>query len=159
ISSVRLAGLGARMPEFVAPLEAEFRCSVRSLLHTAISDGLLPHNARPLADREADGLIGWVMHRSSVQYFFPFEERFDESCTQPCHQPAADAPQVPSCVWGSRRPCRDRFPSAWLAGLHCAPVAGCDSLAHRSNRARNERLDAPAIGIAGFLRPGAERQA
>ena len=64
ISSVRLAGLGARMPEFVAPLEAEFRCSVRSLLHTAISDGLLPHNARPLADREADGLIGWMMHRS-----------------------------------------------------------------------------------------------
>jgi type IV pilus assembly protein PilM len=64
ISSVRLAGLGARMPEFVAPLESEFRCSVRSLLHTAVSDGRLPHNARPLADREADGLIGWMMHRN-----------------------------------------------------------------------------------------------
>ena len=64
ISSVRLAGLGARMPEFVAPLEAEFRCSVRSLLHTAISDGRLPHSVRPLADREADGLIGWMMHRN-----------------------------------------------------------------------------------------------
>ena len=64
ISFVRLAGLGARMPEFVAPLEAEFRCSVRSLLSTAISDGRLSHNARPLADGEADGLIGWMMYRN-----------------------------------------------------------------------------------------------
>ena len=64
ISSVRLAGLGARTPEFVGPLESEFRCSVRSLLHSAVSDGRLPHSARALADREADGLIGWMMHRN-----------------------------------------------------------------------------------------------
>ena len=64
ISSVRLAGLGARTPDFIGPLEGEFRCSVRSLLHSAISDGRLPHSARPLADREADGLIGWMMHRN-----------------------------------------------------------------------------------------------
>jgi type IV pilus assembly protein PilM len=63
IASVRVAGLGARLPDFVEPLESEFRCSVRSLLHTAVSDGLVPADARPLADREIDGLIGWMAHR------------------------------------------------------------------------------------------------
>jgi type IV pilus assembly protein PilM len=64
IGSVRLAGLGARLPDFLPPLEAEFHCNVSSLLHAAVSDGRIPHNARPLADREADGLIGWMMHRN-----------------------------------------------------------------------------------------------
>jgi type IV pilus assembly protein PilM len=64
IASVRLAGLGVRLPDFVPPLEAEFHCNVGSLLHAAVSDGRIPHDARPLADREADGLIGWMMHRN-----------------------------------------------------------------------------------------------
>jgi type IV pilus assembly protein PilM len=64
IASVRVAGLGARLSDFVAPLETEFHCSVRSLLHTAVSDGLVPADARPLADREIDGLIGWMTHRN-----------------------------------------------------------------------------------------------
>jgi type IV pilus assembly protein PilM len=64
IGAVRVAGLGARLPDFVPPLESEFRCSVSSLLHAAVSDGRIPHNARPLADREADGLVGWMMHRN-----------------------------------------------------------------------------------------------
>jgi type IV pilus assembly protein PilM len=64
IGSVRLAGLGVRLPDFVPPLEAEFHCNVSSLLHAAVSDGRIPHDARPLADREADGLIGWMMHRN-----------------------------------------------------------------------------------------------
>jgi type IV pilus assembly protein PilM len=64
IASVRLAGLGVRLPDFVPPLEAEFHCNVSSLLHAAVSDGRIPHDARPLADREADGLIGWMMHRN-----------------------------------------------------------------------------------------------
>jgi type IV pilus assembly protein PilM len=64
IASVRLAGLGVRLPDFVPPLEAEFHCKVGSLLHAAVSDGRIPHDARPLADREADGLIGWMMHRN-----------------------------------------------------------------------------------------------
>jgi type IV pilus assembly protein PilM len=64
IASVRLAGLGLRLPDFVPPLEAEFHCKVGSLLHAAVSDGRIPHDARPLADREADGLIGWMMHRN-----------------------------------------------------------------------------------------------
>ena len=64
IGSVRLAGLGARLPDFVAPLESEFHCTVTSLLHSAVSDGRIPHHARQLADREADGLVGWMMHRN-----------------------------------------------------------------------------------------------
>jgi type IV pilus assembly protein PilM len=64
IGSVRVAGLGARLPDFVPPLESEFHCKVSSLLHAAVSDGRIPHDARPLADREADGLVGWMMHRN-----------------------------------------------------------------------------------------------
>jgi type IV pilus assembly protein PilM len=64
IASVRVAGLGVRLPDFVKPLESEFQCSVRSLLHTAVSEGLVPAGARPLADREIDGLIGWMAHRN-----------------------------------------------------------------------------------------------
>jgi type IV pilus assembly protein PilM len=64
IGSVRVTGLGARLPDFVPPLQSEFHCDVSSLLHSAVSDGRVPHDARPLADREADGLIGWMMHRN-----------------------------------------------------------------------------------------------
>jgi type IV pilus assembly protein PilM len=64
IGSVRVAGLGARLPDFVPPLESEFHCEVSSLLHAAVSDGQIPYDARPLADREADGLVGWMMHRN-----------------------------------------------------------------------------------------------
>ncbi len=63
IQSVRVAGLGTRLPEFVRPLEEEFRCDVRSLLHAAVSDGRIKEDARPLADRELEGLIGWMLQR------------------------------------------------------------------------------------------------
>jgi type IV pilus assembly protein PilM len=63
IQSVRVAGLGARLPEFVGPLEEEFHCEVHSLLHAAVSSGHVPADARPLADRELDGLVGWMLHR------------------------------------------------------------------------------------------------
>jgi type IV pilus assembly protein PilM len=63
IQSVRVAGLGARLPEFVRPLEEEFHCEVRALLHAAASDGRIPVDAGPLADRELDGLVGWMLHR------------------------------------------------------------------------------------------------
>jgi len=39
IQSVRVAGLDTRLAEFVRPLEDEFHCDVRSLLHSAVSDG------------------------------------------------------------------------------------------------------------------------
>ncbi|HXX99421.1 MAG TPA: pilus assembly protein PilM [Candidatus Limnocylindrales bacterium] len=64
IQAVRVAGLGGRLSEFVRPLEEEFRCPVRSLLNAAISDGQLRAEARPLADRELEGLVGWMLRRN-----------------------------------------------------------------------------------------------
>ncbi|MGA2428950.1 MAG: pilus assembly protein PilM [Candidatus Acidiferrum sp.] len=64
IQSVRVAGLGHRLPDFVGPLEDEFKCEVRSLLHSAVSEGRIPDDAQALADREADGLVGWMLHRN-----------------------------------------------------------------------------------------------
>jgi len=64
IQAVRVAGLGGRLPDFVRPLEEEFNCPVRSLLNAAISDGHLRADARPLADRELEGLVGWMLHRT-----------------------------------------------------------------------------------------------
>jgi hypothetical protein len=64
IQSVRVAGLGPRLPEFVRPLEDEFHCEVRSLVHTAVSEGRVPDDAQPLAEREFEGLVGWMLHRS-----------------------------------------------------------------------------------------------
>jgi hypothetical protein len=63
IQSVRVAGLGSRLPEFVRPLEEEFHCEVRSLLHSAVSDGRIKEDVRPLADRELEGLIGWALQQ------------------------------------------------------------------------------------------------
>lgn len=64
IQAVRVAGLGHRLSDFVGPLEEEFKCEVRSLLHTAVSEGRIPDDAQALADREADGLVGWMLHHS-----------------------------------------------------------------------------------------------
>ena len=63
IQSVRLAGLGVRLPEFVRPLEEEFHCPVRSLLHSAVSEGQAKDDALPLVDRELEGLVGWMLQR------------------------------------------------------------------------------------------------
>jgi type IV pilus assembly protein PilM len=64
IQSVRVAGLGSRLPEFVRPMEDEFKCEVRSLLHTAVSEGRIPEEAQPMAEREVEGLVGWMLHRN-----------------------------------------------------------------------------------------------
>lgn len=64
IQSVNVAGLGERLREFVKPLEDEFKCPVRSLLNAAVSDGNLRADVRPLADRELEGLVGWMLHRN-----------------------------------------------------------------------------------------------
>lgn len=63
IQSVRVAGLGARLPEFVGALEDEFHCQVSSLLHSAVSEGRIKEDARSLADRELEGLVGWMLQR------------------------------------------------------------------------------------------------
>jgi type IV pilus assembly protein PilM len=64
IQAVRVAGLRRRLPEFVRPLQDEFKCDVGSLLNSAVSEGHLRSDARPLADRDLEGLVGWMMHRS-----------------------------------------------------------------------------------------------
>jgi type IV pilus assembly protein PilM len=64
IASVRVAGLGSRLPEFVRPLEDEFHCPVRSLLQTAVSEGRIKEDGHQLADRDLDGLVGWMLQRS-----------------------------------------------------------------------------------------------
>lgn len=64
IQAVRVAGLGARLQEFVRPFEEEFHCEVRSLLNTALSEGKLSDESRPLADRELEGLVGWMLQRN-----------------------------------------------------------------------------------------------
>lgn len=63
IQSMRVAGLSARLPEFVGRLQSEFQCPVKSLLQSAVSDGRIPEDARPLADSELEGLAGWMMNR------------------------------------------------------------------------------------------------
>lgn len=64
ISAVRIAGLGVRLGEFSGPLELEFGCKVNSLLSSAQSEGLIKPDARQLADRDLEGLVGWMLHRS-----------------------------------------------------------------------------------------------
>src|SRR4029077_1064060 len=64
IQSVRVAGLGARLPEFVRYLEGEVHCTGRCLMHTAISEGRVSSDARPLAERELEGLVGWMMQKN-----------------------------------------------------------------------------------------------
>lgn len=64
IQSVRVAGLHRRLPDFVKPLQEEFKCDVGSLLSSAVSEGRLRSDTRPLADRELEGLVGWMMHKN-----------------------------------------------------------------------------------------------
>lgn len=64
ISAVRIAGLGARLSEFAPAMEQEFHCHVRSLLDTARSEGRISDDARQLADRDLEGLVGWTAHNS-----------------------------------------------------------------------------------------------
>jgi len=63
IQSVRVAGFGSRFVEFARALENEFRCEVRALLQAAMNNGLMNEDARPLLDRELEGLIGWMLQR------------------------------------------------------------------------------------------------
>lgn len=64
VQSVVVSGLGARMRDFVPLLEEEFHCPVHSLLQSAIKSGRVPEPARGLADRELEGLLGWMWYRA-----------------------------------------------------------------------------------------------
>ncbi len=65
IQAVRLGGLGGRLQEFIRPIENEFHCSVGSLVGEAQSEGRIPPDAQPLAERDLEGLLGWMMSRGS----------------------------------------------------------------------------------------------
>lgn len=65
IQSVRLGGLGFRAAEFIGPLEEELRCPVGSLVGSLQREGRLREDAQPLADRELEGLLGWMQYRGS----------------------------------------------------------------------------------------------
>jgi type IV pilus assembly protein PilM len=64
VQSVAVSGLGARMRDFVPVLQEEFHCPVHSLLQSAIKSGRVPEPARGLADRELEGLLGWMWYRA-----------------------------------------------------------------------------------------------
>ncbi len=65
IQSVRLAGLAERTEEFRRPLEQELRCPVGALLSSAALEGRVSEDARPLADRQLDALVGWMLNRGA----------------------------------------------------------------------------------------------
>ena len=64
VASVVVSGLGARMRDFLPLLEEEFHCPVDSLLQSAAKRGRVPEPARGLAERELEGLLGWMWYRA-----------------------------------------------------------------------------------------------
>lgn len=65
IQAVRLAGLGKRVEQFIRPLQDELHCAVGPLLAAAGKEGRIREDAQPLADRELDGLVGWMASRGA----------------------------------------------------------------------------------------------
>jgi type IV pilus assembly protein PilM len=63
IQSLQVAGLDKCLREFAPQLEKELHCPVRSLLQSAVSRGQIPEDARALAERELEGMLGWMLHR------------------------------------------------------------------------------------------------
>jgi type IV pilus assembly protein PilM len=61
LQGVNISGLGRRLADFVGPLETELHCPVRSLGASAFSQGRVGAEAKPLAERELDGLVGWML--------------------------------------------------------------------------------------------------
>ena len=64
VQSVVVSGLGARIRDFFPLLEEEFHCPIHSVLQSAIKAGRVPEHARGLADRELEGLLGWMWYRA-----------------------------------------------------------------------------------------------
>lgn len=65
IQSVRLSGVGDRFEEFRRPIEAELHCPVGALLASAAMEGRIGDDVRPLADRQLDPLVGWVLNQGA----------------------------------------------------------------------------------------------
>jgi hypothetical protein len=60
---VCLSGVGKRFPEFVGPMESEFRCSVQPLLRDSGFEGRIGEEARPLVENGTEALLGWMSSR------------------------------------------------------------------------------------------------
>jgi type IV pilus assembly protein PilM len=65
VQSVRLGGLGGRLQQFIRPIESELHCTVSSLVGAAEIEGRIPPDAQPLAERDLEGLLGWMTSRGS----------------------------------------------------------------------------------------------
>lgn len=65
VQAVLLGGLGERLREFARPIENELHCTVSSLVGAAEGEGRIPADAQPLAERDMEGLLGWMMSRGS----------------------------------------------------------------------------------------------
>jgi len=63
IESICISGAGSRFPEFLGPIEAEFKCEVRPLLREIPSGNRLAGDVRPLVEAGLDGMVGWIMSR------------------------------------------------------------------------------------------------
>jgi hypothetical protein len=61
--SVCLSGIGKRFPEFVGPIEGEFRCSVQPLLRASPFDGRIGEDTHLLAESGMEALLGWLSSR------------------------------------------------------------------------------------------------
>jgi len=62
VAEVRLAGLGARMDEFRAPLESELQCRVSPVVASASVEGRLTGEERTQVDRRMEAIVGWMLH-------------------------------------------------------------------------------------------------
>jgi type IV pilus assembly protein PilM len=65
VAQVRLAGLGARGPEFRGALESELGCHVALLASSAQAEGRLPAETKNLIGGQFDPLVGWMMNRGA----------------------------------------------------------------------------------------------
>ena len=61
IESVRISGVGKRLPEFIAPIESEFKCEVQALVRKNPLIGHVAEDGLPLVETGLDGLIGWIV--------------------------------------------------------------------------------------------------
>ena len=61
VAEVRLAGLGSRIEEFRAPLEAELQCRVAPVVPSAAVEGRLAGEERAQVDRRMEAVVGWML--------------------------------------------------------------------------------------------------
>jgi len=65
IQAVRLSGVGERLDEFRDAIEAELRCPVGALVASAAIEGRIADDVSPLAERQLDPLVGWMLNQGA----------------------------------------------------------------------------------------------